>query len=436
MNTTTATNEITTVIRPRISGMADCTPQSRARTLTPLTRCMEHSHRVTPKCMVVNSRSLVKPAAIQSLQGDLSSQHIDLCFISETWLHERFDANLICPNGFSLLSKNRINRIGGGVAIACRNDWKIKRIDIPSNDNNCECLWSEIRPTSTQVIYAGVVYHPPDPVYNPDELIEYLFDGLETLLTNNPGCRVILAGDINQLKLNTLMHQFSLSQLVKKPTRGSNKLDVFLTNTPFEFGTVKCVDSLINTDHKSVIVNPRTRAKATRKWVELRDTRAHCKLAMFDFLKGIDWLGELSGKNIDSAVSHFYSLINPAIDIFFDHVNHAILFDKLSQLPINPYIYNWIRDFLTGRQQRIAICGNKTRFLPINRGVPQGTIVGPVLFSIMINDIRSMNNSRTLLVKYADDITLSTYRPSITIVLLRRLIPSRNGLQKTKCPLI
>ena len=38
---------------------------------------------------------------------------------------------------------------------------------------------------------------------------------------------------------------------------------------------------------------------------------------MFDFLKDIDWLAELSGKNIDSAVSHFHSLINPAIDIFF-----------------------------------------------------------------------------------------------------------------------
>ena len=38
---------------------------------------------------------------------------------------------------------------------------------------------------------------------------------------------------------------------------------------------------------------------------------------MFDFLKDIDWLAELSGKNIDYAVSHFYSLINPAIDISF-----------------------------------------------------------------------------------------------------------------------
>ena len=54
--------------------------------------------------------------------------------------------------------------------------------------------------------------------------------------------------------------------------------------------------------------------------------------------------------------------------------------------------------------------GNNASFLPINRDVPQGTIVGPVLFSTMIKDIRSRNNSRALLVKYADDITLSTYR--------------------------
>ena len=94
----------------------------------------------------------------------------------------------------------------------------------------------------------------------------------------------------------------------------------------------------------------------------------------------------------------------------FDSVNHAILLDKLRQLPINPYVYNWVRDFLTGRQQRISCDGILSPFLPINRGVPQGTILGPVLFSVMVNDIHVNDDSKALLVKYADDITLSTYR--------------------------
>ena len=330
-NTTTTTNEVTTLIRPRITGMADCTPRSRI--LSPLTRRMEHSHRITPKCMIVNSRSLVKPGAIQSLQEDLSSQHIDLCFISETWLHERFEANLICPNGFSLLAKNRINRIGGGVAIARRN-----------------------------------------PVYNPDELIEHLSDGLETLLANNPGCRVILAGYINQLKLNTLMHQFSLSQLVKKPTRGNNIMDVFLTNTPFEFSAVKCVNSLINTDHKSIIVNPRTRAKATRKWVQLRDTRAHCKLAMFDFLKDINWLAELSGKNIESSrpIVSACSCPTELISSYLDKVMTPIVKSLPSYIKDSNHALETFRNFNFSGENKIIFTMDITSLytvIPNNEGL-------------------------------------------------------------------
>ena len=40
----------------------------------------------------------------------------------------------------------------------------------------------------------------------------------------------------------------------------------------------------------------------------------------------------------------------------FDHVNHAILFDKLSQLPINPYIYNWIRVVYFAS---VCLCGSQ-----------------------------------------------------------------------------
>ena len=90
----------------------------------------------------------------------------------------------------------------------------------------------------------------------------------------------------------------------------------------------------------------------------------------------------------------------------FDSVSHQVLCNKLKSYNINPYITNWIMSFLSGRQQRVVVDGIVTRFLDINRGVPQGTVLGPILFSIMVNDIKSVK-PKNLLTKYADDITLS-----------------------------
>ena len=51
--------------------------------------------------------------------------------------------------------------------------------------------------------------------------------------------------------------------------------------------------------------------------------------------------------------------------------------------------------------------GITTEFIDINRGVPQGTVLGPILFSLMVNDIQLADPRRNLLVKFADDITIS-----------------------------
>ena len=69
---------------------------------------------------------------------------------------------------------------------------------------------------------------------------------------------------------------------------------------------------------------------------------------------------------------------------------------------INPYIVNWVTDFLKDRQQRVCVDKVMAPFLPVNRGVP----LGPVLFTIMVNDI-SPTSQNTLMTKYADDITCS-----------------------------
>ena len=63
--------------------------------------------------------------------------------------------------------------------------------------------------------------------------------------------------------------------------------------------------------------------------------------------------------------------------------------------------------FLTHRQPRVVVDGKSTEFISVNGGVPQGTVLGPILLFIMINYFTAVHPGSNLLLKYADDLTLS-----------------------------
>ena len=95
----------------------------------------------------------------------------------------------------------------------------------------------------------------------------------------------------------------------------------------------------------------------------------------------------------------------------FDTISHDILIHKLEHYGIRGICRDWFASYLTNRSQYTEINGHKSTYLNINTGVPQGSILGPILFLIYVNDINNSSNLNILC--FADDTTAYKSGPNI-----------------------
>jgi hypothetical protein len=114
---------------------------------------------------------------------------------------------------------------------------------------------------------------------------------------------------------------------------------------------------------------------------------------------------------------HVYNCVdnNKQIDVIyldfskaFDCISHKLLLHKLRKYGISGKILAWLSTYLCDRKQRVIVEGECSSYLEVRSGVPQGSILGPLLFILFINDIfEILNDSEIKMVLYADDAKVS-----------------------------
>ena len=229
---------------------------------------MIHTNHLTSSNLILtaitlNCQSLF--AKRESFINLIESHTPDIIFGSESWLKPDIMSSEVFPSNYTVYRRDRVDGYGG-VFVACHDSLVSYGLDL--TNTSCELVACQVRLSDTSSLIVYSIYRPPS---TNDCYLENLCEQLERIKRSHPNSAIWISGDINlpdinwsdnfvdghsySLRINNLFLDFlnnnGLTQIVNSPTRGSNILDIFVTNRSSIIESCETVDGI--SDHEAVL---------------------------------------------------------------------------------------------------------------------------------------------------------------------------------------
>ena len=263
---------------------------------------------MTPTILYTNCRSLNR-WKLEELANMTELHQPGIICLTETWLKDTKSDDLKAFNGFTAHITNRVDRIGGGVAILTADSLSAKCVESYTS-TTLSAIWIYAN-INRHPLIIGCIYHPPNS--DADTTINYFNTTILKLSKKHSAAKYIVTGDFNKLAIEDHCEQLGLHNIIEFNTRGQSILDPVYTDILSKEDATK-LSPLANNDHCCILIKGKPLKANRYTTIEKRLMNSTAKERILTDLTKLEWNEVYAAKTVHEKASQLHTSVNAILN--------------------------------------------------------------------------------------------------------------------------